>query len=226
MRFGAACADSNGGSWGRLGARFGGADKTLQEAASAAELLAAGRGRRSAPVTEPRWAGSAEAEAEAAGGAGGGREHASWHVEGIPGRAGPRLGAAGLRSALRSPNWPGLPSSAGHLREGAGEAAGGSRRGSIHPRLEEADPRPRPARAYVVLEGWRRGRAGGWHALGPGLAALCGLRLSPCPFPLVPTQALSGLDMFLSAAPYPLRPRWPERIHHDRGVRATVCGGP
>lgn len=47
-----------------------------------------------------------------------------------------------------------------------------------------------------------------------------------CPFPLVPTQALSGLDMFLSAAPHPLRPRWPEHIHHDRRVRATVCGGP
>lgn len=191
MRFGAACADSNGGSWGRLGARFGGADKTLQEAASAAELLAAGRGRGSAPVTEPRRAGSAEAEAEAAGGAGGGREHASWHGEGIPGRAGPRLGAAGLWSAPLSPTWPGRPSSAGQLREGAGEAAGGSRRGSIRRRLEEADPRPRPARAYAVLEGWRRGRAGGWHSLGLGLAALSGLRLSvPSRWsPLRPSQA-------------------------------------
>nr|XP_010329026.1 protein VASP homolog [Saimiri boliviensis boliviensis] len=62
MRFRAACADSNGGSRGRLGARFGGADKTLLETTIPAELLAAGRGRGSAPVAESRWDRGGEAE--------------------------------------------------------------------------------------------------------------------------------------------------------------------
>lgn len=71
----------------RLGARFGGADKTLQESASPAELLAAGRGRGSAPAaTRLRGGGRGRQRA-------GARLLTCWEHPG-PDPAGARSGAA------------------------------------------------------------------------------------------------------------------------------------
>lgn len=102
---------------------------------------------------------------------GGGRgrpraERACGHVGVILHPARPGLEATlraggGSRSAPQVlPCW-GQRSALGRLGEGAREAAAGSGKRSIRLRLEEAELRPRPARAYAVLEGWRRGRAGG-----------------------------------------------------------------